>query len=205
MRIKIAFIVMISISLTFPVNATLVDANDYIAAGNKLARQNDYPGAITQFEKALEKKSTNVRVLLILGLLHAKTGNLDGALRYTSIAASNVPSYPAFFNLGLIHSARTEHNDAIKAFDEALRINPKSFKAHYQKGLAQSNAGSPEKAVDSFQNTLEINPRLHEARIALVGALLKSGDKSSAKYEIEKFREMGQSIVADALTERMNR
>jgi len=204
MRLDALLIYVVSFFVFVPATMASQDASDYIAEGNRLAREKNYSAAIEQFEEAAQQKPDNERINLLLALLYARTGDLDQSLRYAARAAKN-DSYLPLFNLGLIYSAREEDEKALESFDKALEANPTSFKAHFQRGLTLSRLKNYEAAGEAFEAALEINPYLQEARIALFGAYLDTGNRASAAEQIAKFREMNNPMIAEALTERMER
>jgi len=179
------------------------NAADYIAKGNKLARTKQYTEAIEQYQKASKIDPKNSRTILMIGLCYAQSGDMDQGLSYIRLASKNTPSYIAFYNLGLIYSARKEFDMALEAFDQALTFDPKSFNAEYQKGLAYTNLKNYEQAISSYQKALTLNPSLDRVRLALFGAFLKQGDREAALAQIEEFRKMKKTAIVQALETRI--
>ncbi|MGK7902310.1 MAG: trypsin-like peptidase domain-containing protein [Hormoscilla sp.] len=56
-----------------------------------------------------------------------------------------------------------EYEEAVAAFDEAIKLKPKLEQAWYGRGLALSSQRNYREAVASFDKATEINPRLYEA------------------------------------------
>ncbi|MGK7900211.1 MAG: tetratricopeptide repeat-containing serine protease family protein [Hormoscilla sp.] len=56
-----------------------------------------------------------------------------------------------------------EDEEAVAAFDEAIKLKPKFEQAWYGRGLALKAQGKYQAAVASFDKATEINPRLYEA------------------------------------------
>ncbi len=56
-----------------------------------------------------------------------------------------------------------EYDEAVTAFDEAVKLKPKFYQAWYARGLALSDQDKYQEAVASFDRVTEINPNLYEA------------------------------------------
>ncbi len=158
--------------LSWPGSLRAESAADYIVKGNKLARIKQYTEAIEEYQKASRIDPKNSRTTLMIGLCYAQSGDLDQGLSYIRLAAKNAPSYIAFYNLGVIYSARKEFDMALEAFDQALTFDPKSFNAEYQKGLVYANLEKYGQAIPFYQKALVLNSSLDKVRLALFGAFL---------------------------------
>ncbi len=202
MKKMFVFLLLCLMTLT-PFAWAVKEANDYIAAGNKLATEKKYNEAVKQYEEALKIDPKNNQISLILGLAYANTGALDEALKYTNLAAKTEPSYTAFYNLGLIYAAMRDTEKSIEAFNRALSFNPDSSAAEYRKGLVYSEAKAYEKAAGSFGRALTLNPQLDEARVGLVGAYLKLNNRAGALNQVEEFRKMKKDDFANILEARI--
>jgi tetratricopeptide (TPR) repeat protein len=70
----------------------------------------------------------------------------------------------AFFMLGHINLVYKEnYHNAIKFFDEAIRLDKRDNKRFFWRGRAKSMAGKCELAIDDFSAAIEINPRYEDA------------------------------------------
>jgi len=59
---------------------------------------------------------------------------------------------------GMAFFARSNYEEAIADFAEALKLNPKSYKAVYYKGIVYSVLRRYPQALEAFNSSLEINP-----------------------------------------------
>ena len=50
-------------------------------------------------------------------------------------------------------------NEAIQAFDKAIKINPQNSDAWDGKGLAFETLNKPEEAINAYNKAIEINPQ----------------------------------------------
>lgn len=207
MHVKKSFwgIVFILTLITCSAMVSADTAADYIENGNTLVHKKKYAEAIEQYQKAAKKEPKNAQVPLLMGLCYAQLGDLDKGLHYTEWASQNAPSYTSFYDLGLIYSARGESEKALQAFDRASTMNPKSFMLEYQKGLVYATLKKYAQAIPFYQKALALNPSFDDARIALVGAFLNQGNRTSALAEIETFRKMKKNAVVRSLEARMKK
>ena len=204
---KKLFWIIPSLMLMLPCPGWLCAENtaNYIAEGNQLANKKQYAEAIEQYQKVLKVNPKNNRATLLISLCYAESGDLDKGLSYAQLTAKNDPSYISFYNLGLIYSARKDSDKALEAFDQALAINSKSFDAAYQKGLVYTNLKQYDQAILFYQKALTLNPSFDKAHLALFGIFLDRGDRNSALAQIEEFRKMKKTAIAQALETRMKR
>lgn len=72
------------------------------------------------------------------------------------------------------------HEEALKAFDQALQLNPKDPRAHHARGRCLKEIGKTEAAVSAYEAALELAPDYHEARHNLGVALRISGRPGEA-------------------------
>src|ERR687886_616326 len=67
------------------------------------------------------------------------------------------------YKLGLNRAKSGQHEEAIAAFEEALKINPTYDWALNGKGIALNNLGRNTEASEVFDRALEIKPKFHLA------------------------------------------
>lgn len=84
-------------------------------------------------------------------------------------------TYEEWFYVGLYHQNGEQFDNAIKAYDEALKINPNLLEAWYNKGLALGKLGKHEDAIKTYDEALKIEPNDHEVWLNNGVALGKLG------------------------------
>ncbi len=85
--------------------------------------------------------------------------------------AANPGSWLAQNNLGSALLAGGRRAEAIKHFEEAIRLYPASAKAHYNLGNALQAQGQIEEAIVHFQASIDLDPDTAEAHYNLGNAL----------------------------------
>lgn len=91
------------------------------------------------------------------------------------------------FEKGVQFSLKRQYDDAIKEYEESLKINPKSPEAYNNLGFAYYDKGDFDKAADNQKKALELNPNLGNAYYGLARALEKKGDKAGALNNWKEF------------------
>jgi tetratricopeptide (TPR) repeat protein len=81
---------------------------------------------------------------------------------YRQAAAANPQSAEAHANLGWGYYGVDKWDDAIREFNEALRLEPGHVDALYGLALTRKCAGAKLEAVNSFNATLEQLPKLQD-------------------------------------------
>lgn len=78
-------------------------------------------------------------------------------------------------NLGILLTNRGRFDEAIKHFQDALKVYPDYADAHLNLGVALARLGRMEEAITSFQKALKINPDYIKAHGNLANALKRQG------------------------------
>lgn len=103
----------------------------------------------------------------------------------------------ALVNLGRIHLAQRQPEEARKRFLEAVALDPRVDDAHYYLGVLHRLSGTLERAREEFLKTVEINP-LHARAWGNLGLLhLSANDpEGAARFLAEAIRQNPHDAVA---------
>ena len=86
-----------------------------------------YQKAIENYSKYLEKNSTNVDVIIDMGVCYYQLRNYDTAIKTMEKGILLNPKHQiAHFNLGIVNSAKGNHDEAVKYWKKAVDLNPTS-------------------------------------------------------------------------------
>jgi tetratricopeptide (TPR) repeat protein len=85
----------------------------------------------------------------------------------------------ALYNLG-------KHDEAIQAYDKAIKINPQYVDAWINKGKALCNLGKHDEAIQAYDKAIKINPQYVDAWINKGKALCNLGKHDEAIQAYEK-------------------
>src|SRR5947208_1517073 len=78
--------------------------------------------------------------------------------RASEVMATGSDRAAASYSEGAILGALGRYEEAIKSYEEAIRIKPDYFDAWYTKGNTLGNLGRYEEAIESFEQAIRIKP-----------------------------------------------
>jgi tetratricopeptide (TPR) repeat protein len=186
------------LSLT-TVHAAPVDITDHLMSGNKLVQEKHYKEAAREYETAVQLDPQNADANLLLGLTLTNTGDLERAVQYTQASIKIRPSYSAYYNLGLIYANKSRYQDAMAAYQNALKLNPSSYLGWYQLGLVYSTDLQFTKAIEAYQKVIELNPKFAQAYHGLGSAYYWNGDLASAMAQVGKLKKLKLAARSEEL------
>ncbi len=111
-----------------------------------------------------------------------------------------IPSAHQYIKIGLSCYHRGDYDEAIKQFQEALKLNPGKAEIHYNLGLTYQAKASWDEAVEEYRKALELNPEDAETHNNLGIVYYNQGDYQKA---IEEFK-LALSINPDFEIARKN-
>lgn len=164
-------------------------------AGLELSRKEQYPEAIEQFKKALEKDPNQAFVWANLGDTYAKNKQLNEAIDAFRKAIELKPDEAAFHqNLGLLYARAQKPKEAEEEFKKAEAINPTTAAQNYfNLGAVLANSGKTEEAVKAFENAVRVDPNYAEAYFQLGTAQLGANKIDDAIKNMKKYLEIGKN------------
>ena len=63
-------------------------------------------------------------------------------------------------NKGIAFGQQGKYDEAIQAYDEAIRLDPNDANAWHNKGFALNNQGKYDEAIKCFDEAIRLNPNL---------------------------------------------
>ena len=82
----------------------------------------------------------------------------DGVTLWSDVLAKNPGSHRAHYNLANELEARGRRGEAIRHYEEALRIRPRAAYIHVNLGIAIKRSGRPADAIRHYQAALGLEP-----------------------------------------------
>ena len=89
-------------------------------------------------------------------------------------------NHVAHNNLGVPLDKQGRHKEAIKHYQEALRIKPGWAEAHYNLGVAKAGQGEFEEAIEAYSESIRLEPNSPKTHNNMANALLSLGRVDSA-------------------------
>ncbi|MEW6350027.1 MAG: tetratricopeptide repeat protein [Thermodesulfobacteriota bacterium] len=89
-------------------------------------------------------------------------------------------------NLGVAFLRRGRLDEAVRVYEEALRVRPESAVTNNNLGTAKVAQGRVEESLGYFRKAIEIQPRVPEPYVNLGDALMRLGRYQEAKAQLER-------------------
>jgi tetratricopeptide (TPR) repeat protein len=138
--------------------------------GLVLMNKEKYDEAMMYFQQVITGNPENAFALNNLGYICYKKGIWGEAIEHLTKAAKQkkdrMASLYANFYLGLVYYERTMYTDAVRFFEQALRLGPNLQEAHYYMGCTEMKKYEFEKAVKHFENCMKIDSDSRYGRMA---------------------------------------
>jgi tetratricopeptide (TPR) repeat protein len=148
-------------------------------------------------EQVLAREPGNVRVLVLKATWLAAGNELDGAARAARAALDADPeSWVAHDLLGSIYVSRRRPEDALKAFNEALRLNPRALTTQIALADLHRSQGRTEASIGFAEGAVRAAPESAMARTTLVRSLLAHGEHARARTELQPLISGGRDAEA---------
>jgi tetratricopeptide (TPR) repeat protein len=129
--------------------------------GDRARDEGDYATSLVAYEKALELRPGDARVLHALGQMHNRAGSWPLAIEAIRGSLAADPEQPlAWVNLGIALAGSGDPGQAREAYEEALRLNPYEALAHFNLGNAYQAAERYEDAAASYARAVAADPGL---------------------------------------------
>lgn len=150
-------------------NEILHDTPDHIIANHNMGKiavdLGRFDTAIQYFKTALEANPTNsFELYFLIGVLHGKLGNFDGAIEAYTKAVAIRPDYAAAYRkLGEAFIRQSKFEKALEAYRNAAAITPDIASLQNNLGAMLHRQGKFEEAIQAYTRAVEIQPHYAEA------------------------------------------
>lgn len=153
-----------SIDKALAIDSGLAEAHNYL--GFIHLQQSELKEAVRAFRKAVRINPYLTDAWNNLGLAYRERGRYEKAL-HAFDRALNDKTYRSpekiHFNIGHLHLARGENAEAIRSFEQALRLNPKYLRGILGLGTAYEKSGRPDLATRELKRVVSLGPESPEA------------------------------------------
>jgi len=138
----------------------------WLLQGNARQKLEDYEGAISSYEKALELNDKSPDVHTNIGVAYFNSGDIEKAYK-TLKKATKLNEYysPAHYFTGNIEYAEFRNKMALKCYDRAIELNPEYRDALYMRSAVYFEMNEHQKALQDINRVLELDPDLAPAKL----------------------------------------
>ncbi len=173
------------------------EIKQFFEAGRAAAEKADYPAAIEEFKKALEKAPDEPTVLANLADAYYKTNKYQEAVdAYQKAIAARPTDAALLTNLGVVYGKMGKTAESKEAFQKAANLDPAAAAQNfYNLGATLVNSGQTKEAAEAFRQAIKADAGYAEAYYQL--GLSLSGDPSTMS-EAVKYLEQYLKIGKDA-------
>lgn len=115
--------------------------------------------AILEYDKAVQLKSNYLEASYNLALALEQKGENEKAIEeIKSLAQSNRFNPEIWYELGQIYLRSDNQDQALEAYQEAVRIDPNYSNAHFQAAMIYEQKGEKDKAIEALEIVQRLNP-----------------------------------------------
>jgi tetratricopeptide (TPR) repeat protein len=191
-------------ALPFPgVSETFESGRNYLSLGSVYFQRGYMDQAAASFQLALQDNPSSAEACYGLGSAYLSQQKTADARESFERATKLHASYPdtlanAWNNLGLLATREGRTEEAIRCFEEALRLSPDHVIALNNLGNAYRLQKKWDAAQQTFARTLEVDPSDPEANYGLA-MVFAQGDDSSRAYEYLQRALKARPVYPEAL------
>ena len=157
-------------------------AEDWNTKGIALGSQGNYADAIKAFDEAIKLDPNDATAWNNKGIV------LNALGRATEANASFATSWNT---KGIALGSQGNYADAIKAFDEAIKLDPNYAAAWNNKGSALNSQGNYDEAIQAYNEAIRLDPNYALAWNNMGAALEALGRDTEASTVFAKAKELG--------------
>jgi tetratricopeptide (TPR) repeat protein len=129
-----------------------------------------------------------------------RTGRADEATTELAVAQQKLgPNFLISYFRGLASERAGKPEEAITAFQDALKLDPNNAEAHLSLGRAEMGAGHLDAAITELQEALRLSPNNDQARRLLSKAYARAGDTKQAATLAATSLNTPENVDADLL------
>lgn len=163
------------------------DANDatYLGYALHLGQAGEAAMAITVLENRIRQQPSR-ECLSALAAMHRQANRLGRASEAYREAISIEPDAELYNELGLIHEALGEEQDALDCYQIGLALQPDYVQLHFNLGRYYSERDHFVKARQLYLQAVDIDPNLSWARVNAAIMLYAQGLTNEAAQELQE-------------------
>jgi tetratricopeptide (TPR) repeat protein len=119
----------------------------------------DYDRALQDFDEAIRADPKLARAFANRGAVRGARQDFDRAIEDFSQVVKLAPSPSAFADRAGMYRLNGQHEEAIRDYDEAIRLNPAFEEALLNRAITLAGTSRCAAAIPDFTRVLELNPK----------------------------------------------
>jgi Flp pilus assembly protein TadD len=167
--------------------------------GDALTVLGRYDDAAESYQRALSRDSSASRALIGLGRLRLATDPAAAEDLFLQVLQRDPRNTTALNDLGIARDLQRRHNDAQRAYAQALGIDPNLTAAQVNMALSLAMSGRGAEAVKLIRPLAETPDASRKLRHDYAAVLALSGNRTEAERILKA--DMTPAEVAQAMTE----
>lgn len=168
--------------------ATAQAAEDLFLKAQKYEHEQQWSEAYSTYAEILRHHPDNAQAHYRLGVVNAKLGSLDSALRSykealrlsPELGEARVALEGYYTNQGITQRRNNQLDEAVLSFREALTYNPSSANAHFEFAQTLEQRGQKAEALPEYQEAVKLDPSKSAAHVSLAKAYTAQGQHEQA-------------------------
>ena len=153
-----------------------------------ILRNRDWKNEFSLWTATLRDAPLSIRAHTNLGLVHLNRNELDSAIQYFQ-QSLRIPSKKelgtvsrerAWQNMGIAFHRKKDLVQALKCYQEVIKLNPSNYVAYLNIGAVLSMQQNHPEAIDNYQKALQIAPGSKEAMLNLALGYAQAKNHSAA-------------------------
>ena len=135
----------------FTIPSSISPPQDFVSLGRRKLNQEDYQGAVAEFDRALASNPNDLDALSGRGEAYYWLGDYDAAIEdFKVVLQSNPNNATLFFQRGYAYGEIGQDEQTIADYTEAIRLDPQDAIAYNNRGFSYNNLREYEKALNDL-------------------------------------------------------
>lgn len=183
------------------VHAAPDSAHLHQVAGELLDSEGDFPHAVEQYQKALEKDPSLPGVHRALGVALMNSSQDDATIEkarneFERELGINPDDAPSEYQLGEIFWRKHDAEQAVKHYSRAAKLRPNFVDALVALGKVWTFHDRAQEAANVLREAVKIDPGNEVAHYRLAQAYHKLGQKPESERELAEFRKLREASAS---------
>jgi tetratricopeptide (TPR) repeat protein len=162
----------------------VVDPGDHFSKGEAHYKGRQYEPAVKELKEAIKQSPDWDDPHYVLALSLTELDRLKEAIesykKVIELAIKDEPKILSYYNMGNAYADLGEYENAVRAYQEAIKLDATLSKPHNNLGLAYAALNRMEDAVAEFREAVRLKPDYAEAHFNLGVAYVQLGKKPEA-------------------------